>query len=115
MTVCTDNPRLGLVGCGQTYSGKMCHSVARVPWSSHPDGRAHATFPSNAMADRCWRGDRMHNPAGLVDAKRDAVFRQDARGIWRGAEKWQERLGVTRQSDETAAAGTSGPTAHGAP
>lgn len=85
MSTCTDNPRLGLIGCGQTYSGKMAHSVARVEWSTHPDGRAHATFPSTAMADKCWRGDRMFHPATLAHGKNEATFRQDARGIWRGA------------------------------
>lgn len=86
MSICTDNERLGVVGCGATYSGQMCHSVARVDWSTHPDGRAHCTFPSVLMADRCWRGSVMRDPAHVVDRKGVAVFRRDDRGVWRYAE-----------------------------
>lgn len=85
MTACTDNPRLGLIGCGQTYSGKMAHSVAKAPWSSRPDGRAHATFPSALMADKCWKGERMLDPATIVDREGEPLFHVDARGVWRGA------------------------------
>ena len=66
-TSCGDNPKLGIIGCGARYSGELQHSVARVPWSSKPDGRAHITLsPSTAKA---WDGRGMPEPSsmGLVE------------------------------------------------
>ncbi len=78
MATCSDNPRLGRIGCGQTFGGEMQHSVARVSWSAHPDGMAHVTGRLSTI-DKCWakgKGGEMANPA-------DLGFHQDARGVWR--------------------------------
>lgn len=77
MATCSDNPRLGRVGCGQTFGGEMQHSVARVSWSDHPDGMAHVTGRLSTI-ERCWAkgAGEMANPA-------DLGFHQDARGVWR--------------------------------
>ena len=74
---CSDNHRLGRIGCGQTYGGEMQHSVAKVSWSQHPDGMAHITARLSTI-EKCWaKGDgEMANPA-------DLGFHQDARGVWR--------------------------------
>ena len=62
-TTCRDNPKLGIIGCGARYSGELQHSVARVPWSIQPDGRAHITLsPSTATK---WDRAGMPEPAAL--------------------------------------------------
>lgn len=78
MATCTNNDRLGRIGCGQTFSGEMQHCVASVPWSEWPDGLAHVTARLSVI-DKCWskgKGGVMANPA-------DLGFVQDDRGVWR--------------------------------
>lgn len=76
MSACTDNTRLGRIGCGATFSGALQHCVARVPWSRFPDGLAHVTA-SLSVIDQCWRkGAQMADPATLG-------FEQDQSGRWR--------------------------------
>lgn len=78
MSTCGDNPRIGRIGCGASFSGELQHSVAKVPWSTHPDGLAHITGRLSTI-DLCWRkgdGQTMANPA-------DLGLEQDTRGIWR--------------------------------
>ena len=81
MTTCSDNHRLGRIGCGQTFGGEMQHSVAKVSWSTHPDGMAHITGKLSTI-EKCWaKGNKlglgeMANPA-------DIGLHQDARGVWR--------------------------------
>ena len=98
MATCTDNARLGRTGCGATYSGELQHSVARVPWSRHPDGLAHITA-SLSVIDKCWAkgGREMADPAALG-------FEQDASGRWRKpmTEEEQRRLAQIRQDSVTA-------------
>lgn len=86
MTTCVDNPALGLIGCGQSYGGELQHSVARVPWSAHPDGRAHVTA-SLSVIDRCWEKGRgqMADPVQLG-------YEQDSRGLWRRPLSDEDRL-----------------------
>lgn len=102
MTVCTDNSRLDLTGCGATYNGRQQHSVARVGWSTHPDGRAHVTFTTETAADLCWRGDRMRDPATVTNRKGERLLTLGGRGVWKGAGSPPERVRVTRQSDANA-------------
>lgn len=64
MATCTDNPRLGIIGCGARYTGERQHSIARVAWSEHGDGRAHITG-SVTQIERLWAGDRMRHPSEL--------------------------------------------------
>lgn len=109
MTVrCTDNPRLALVGCGATYGGERQHSVARVSWSEHPDGRAHQTFATVRAADMCWHGDTMRDPRTLHRRNGNPVVKQDAAGIWhhwhtephpKGAKPARVALGATKQGN----------------
>ncbi len=54
MATCTDNPSTGRIGCGATFSGERQHCIARVPWSTHPDGRAHITAAVSTI-DTMWR------------------------------------------------------------
>jgi hypothetical protein len=78
MSHCTDNHRLGRIGCGASFSGELQHSVAKVPWSTHSDGMAHITGRLSTI-DLCWRkgtGNVMANPA-------DIGLEQDHRGVWR--------------------------------
>lgn len=67
MATCTDNPRLGLKGCGATYGGELQHSVARCKWSTHPDGRAHLTGTVNQI-DKLWRGETLQHPDDVPKA-----------------------------------------------
>ncbi len=69
-TKCTSNPRLGLIGCGAEYGGERQHSVARVAWSEHDDGRAHITGALSTI-DALWRGEKMLHPAerGFVELR----------------------------------------------
>lgn len=77
MATCSDNARLGRTGCGASYSGALQHSVARVPWSRHPDGLSHVTA-SLSVIDQCWEKGRgvMADPVTLG-------FEQDSGGRWR--------------------------------
>lgn len=78
MATCVDNPATGRTGCGASFSGQLQHSVAKVPWSTHPDGLAHITGRLSTI-DMCWSkgdGTTMANPA-------DIGLEQDSRGIWR--------------------------------
>jgi hypothetical protein len=107
VSTCTDNPRIGIIGCGQTYGGEMQHSVARVPWSTHPDGLAHITARLTNI-ELCWaKGDSaMADPATVGLEPND-------RGVWRMpmSDEDRDRLAdvrhgsgvrVSAQSDETA-------------
>ncbi len=74
---CSDNHRLGRIGCGATFGGEMQHSVAKVSWSTHPDGMAHITAKDSTIRHLWAKGkDEMANPA-------DVGLHQDARGVWR--------------------------------
>lgn len=64
MAECGDNPRLGIVGCGATYTGERQHSVALADWSDQPDGRAHVTGSVNQI-DSLWAHGRMRHPDEL--------------------------------------------------
>lgn len=79
MSTCSDNHRLGRIGCGQTFGGEMQHCVAKVSWSQHPDGMAHITAKLSTI-EKCWAKGKgtgeMANPA-------DIGLHQDARGVWR--------------------------------
>lgn len=83
MSVCTDNTRLGLIGCGAPYTGNAGHSVAEVPWSTHPDGRAHVTFASDEACLACWSAAGMRDPATLRGRDSELLLEQDGRGYWR--------------------------------
>ena len=67
---CTDNPRLGITGCGATYSGEMQHCVAAVSWSEHTDGKAHITARLSTL-ERLWRKNTLANPAETSDLMLD--------------------------------------------
>lgn len=77
MSACTDSPRCGRIGCGQTYSGETQHCVARASWSTRPDGRVHITA-ARSVIDRLWSkgGTEPADPATLG-------YEQDERGRWR--------------------------------
>lgn len=77
MSICTDSPRSGRIGCGATYTGELAHCVATAPWSTHPDGLAHITATDGVIA-RLWQLGRTHpaNPA-------EHGYTQDGRGRWR--------------------------------
>jgi len=102
MSICNDNHRLGLVGCGASYNGRQQHSVARVSWSDQPDGRAHLTFTTEANVDKCWKGDTMRHPTGI-----GLVANQ--RGVWHSPQS-PDRLNCEAQDSGTALSGT--PMAH---
>jgi hypothetical protein len=103
---CVDNPRLNLIGCGATYGGERQHSVARVSWSRHPDGRAHETFSTANLCDVCWQGSTMHDPRTVLRRDGNPALTQDSRGVWH---RWSatphpqavERVLRRAQSDET--------------
>ena len=113
MSTCIDNPRLGRIGCGATYSGELQHAVAAVPWSRHPDGRAHVTA-SLSVIEKCWAkgGGQMADPATLG-------YEQDGTGRWRQpmtdeqrthlAEIRQERVLAVDLSDAEAEVATVTP------
>lgn len=104
MATCTDNPALGVVGCGATFSGERQHCVARVDWSDHPDGRAHITGALSTI-DKCWKkgkGDKLAHPSkcGFVELRP---------GYWGQPQTSPDWGGVISQSDETGVGGTSVP------
>lgn len=106
MSICVDNPALGLIGCAQSYGGELQHSVARVPWSEHPDSRAHVTA-SVSVIDRCWSKGR----GQMAEPSTIGLTQRDGQGQWRVplrpervaalAEIAQERLRAVRMADET--------------
>jgi hypothetical protein len=65
MAQCVDSPRSGIIGCGVTYTGERQHCVARAPWSTHPDGRAHITGALSTI-DKMWQKGGAH-PAHPAD------------------------------------------------
>ena len=78
MSKCTDNPRLGRISCGAEFGGELQHCVARVPWSSSPDGMAHLTARASTI-DFLWakgEGGVMADPTEFGIAPND-------RGVWR--------------------------------
>jgi hypothetical protein len=78
MSACTNNPATGRLSCGGTFGGELQHCVARVPWSQHPDGRAHVTG-SLSVIDTMWRKGDGEAPANPVDLG----FEPDSNGRWR--------------------------------
>jgi hypothetical protein len=109
MATCSDNTRLGRIGCGATYHGELQHSVAKVSWSTHPDGMAHITA-SLSLIDILWNkggGDTMVDPATVLDKTGTPRFRLDTRGIWRNAAPFPDRLkrgyvpDVTQNAEES--------------
>ena len=92
MARCSDNPRLGRIGCGQEFGGEMQHCVARVDWSEYPDGMAHMTARLSTI-EKCWAkgvDGRMANPA-------DLGIERNERGVWRTpmTDEARERLAAT--------------------
>lgn len=80
---CVDNERTNRIGCGAAYSGKLQHCVAKVPWSNHPDGRAHITA-SLSTIDLMWEKG-YHDPKGENDwpAEPSSIgLVQDSFGRW---------------------------------
>lgn len=106
MSTCTNNPRLGIIGCAQRYGGELQHSVALVSWSEHPDSRAHVTA-SLSVIDRCWTKGR----GQLADPATIGLTQRDGSQQWRVplrpervaalAEIASERLRAARQGVET--------------
>lgn len=98
VSTCTDNTRLGRIGCGATYGGELQHSVAAVPWSAHLDGFAHVTA-SLSVIDHCWNKGKgqMADPATLG-------LEQDDGGRWRRpmTDEQRSRLAQIRQERLTA-------------
>lgn len=82
MATCVDNPRLGRIGCGQTFSGEMQHSVAKVTWSEHADGMAHITARLGTI-EACWARGLGKNGKGEMAHPATLGFHQDDRGVWR--------------------------------
>lgn len=74
---CVDNPVLGRIGCGATFGGEMQHCVAKVSWSTHPDGIAHITAKLSTI-DLLWSKGKTEpaDPATLG-------LHQDDHGTWR--------------------------------
>jgi hypothetical protein len=87
---CVDNPRLGLVGCGATYGGEVQHSVARVPWSTSPDGMAHITGRLSTI-DKCWAFGK---DGVLTDPINVSGLQLDARNVWRQEMSEQRRASL---------------------
>lgn len=115
--ICHDSPRLGIVGCGATYGGEMQRSVATVPWSRYPDGKAHVTGRLSVI-DVCWDkgpGEYADDSKQMADPAA-CGFAQDDRGIWRHpiSDSDRARLAQIRShpstgisvGDETASGGT---------
>jgi hypothetical protein len=76
--ICSDNPATGRIGCGATGSGETQHCVAKVTWSTQPDGRAHISARLSTI-DFLWAkgtDGQMANPA-------DYGITPDSRGYWR--------------------------------
>lgn len=97
MATCVDNPALGIIGCGATFGGERQHSVARVSWSDHPDGRAHITGALTTI-DKCWKkgkGDQMAHPA-------KCGFTELRPGYWGTPAPAQETGNSSPRIDETA-------------
>lgn len=89
---CTDNPRLGRVGCGATFGGEMQHCIAKAPWSTHADGMVHITAKLSTI-ELLWAKGGSH-PANPVDLG----MTQDDRGVWRRpmSDEARERLASVR-------------------
>lgn len=88
MAICTDNARLGRIGCGASYTGETQHSVAKVSWSTHPDGMAHISAADSTIL-KLWgkgrkSGGEMAHPA-------EHGFVQNENGRW-GTPMSEERL-----------------------
>lgn len=74
-----DNDRTDRIGCGMEYSGELQHSVAKVPWSEWPDGRAHMTA-SLSVIDECWRKGEN---GGMADPTTQGFVQDPNSGRWR--------------------------------
>lgn len=96
MSTCTDNHRLGRIGCGAKFVGRQQHAVDRVNWSDHPDGRAHVTFSNEGVADLCQKGEQFVDPGTVVDKHDQPRLRCDDKGVWRRAgdrpDHWETEL-----------------------
>jgi hypothetical protein len=78
---CVDNPRNGIIGCGATYGGERQHSVARVSWSTRPDGRAHITA-SLGTIDSLWQTRKGETASEMASPlSRGLTLGSD--GVWR--------------------------------
>ena len=78
MSRCTDNPRLGRIGCGAEFGGEIQHCVARVPWSTSPDGMAHISARLSTI-DLLWaKGEN-----GVMADPADLGIEPNERGYWR--------------------------------
>lgn len=99
---CKDNTRLGRIGCGATYSGRVQHSVVKVPWSTYPDGMAHLTFTGDRASDVWWA-------EGCPDPTTCDRLERDALGRWgvRLSDRDRERLTTSRAAVDVRG-GTSG-------
>lgn len=95
MSACGNNDRTGRIGCGATFRGRQQHAVARVPWSQHPDGRAHITFSNEGNADLCWKGEEFQDPETVVDKHGERRLEPNEKGVWRRAGERPEDLNVT--------------------
>ena len=91
MSRCADNPATGRIGCGQTFGGESQHCVARVPWSTHPDGRAHVTASLSTIEYMWTKGDGTHpaDPSTLG-------YEPNANGRWRRPLTDEEREQMDR-------------------
>lgn len=98
MAKCTDNTRLHRTGCGAEFNGELQHCVAEVPWSIHPDGRAHITGRSTTI-DVMWDKGPGTYPA---DPTTVPGLELNEWGYWvrpmrESARAWAESKGVERQ------------------
>lgn len=85
MARCTDNPATGRQACGAEFGGELQHCVAKVSWSTHPDGLAHITAVDSTIA-KMWMkgkgGEPVHPAAlGYVLTER-GVWRMPSDGSW---------------------------------
>lgn len=87
MAICGDNPKLGLVGCGATYSGNQQHCVDRCAGTRHADGRCHETFSTVRVADLHRTRGGHYPPWTITRLMLSAI------GVWkergRGNAPWQ--------------------------
>jgi hypothetical protein len=103
MAKCSNNTRLGRIGCGAEYNGELQHCVAKAPWSEHPDGRAHVTGRSSTI-EAMWDKSPGEYPADPTTVE---GLQLNEHGYWvrpmrESALAWATQKGIDRAQAKSA-------------
>ena len=102
MAKCSENTRLGRIGCGAEYGGELQHCVAKVPWSKYPDGRAHVTGRVSTI-DAMWDkgpGTYPADPTTVAELKLNE-FGYWVRPMRESSLEWANQKGVERRQQRS--------------